>query len=405
MTRHSRRRASLGIGVAAVSAVLLAACGAPGSQGAAQDDALVPKKPAKPVAITVLDGAGDLVSSQATLQEFAKAHPDLISSISFQSAAAPDVAGKVKAQQTAGAVDISLVLGGPDVLGAAQAQDLLVRQLPQFDKDLGGLDTVQDAGMKQFQDLADGLGVLNRYNPSGPLLAYLPSTVPDVPTTPQELLAWAKAHPGKFSYAQPANSGPGRTFMMSLPYMLGDTDPSDPAHGWDKTWKYLSDLGQYVSSYPSSTTILNQQFGAGQLELVPTIISFDMNNRQNGTWPSDEKVALFQKQAWVSDGHFMMIPKGVSPEVLYVDLQLEKDLIGEKAQAATLGNGTLTTANKNVTTANASPDARKLIEQFGRPDFYPKAFTTGTTHVPLTPARLQDAFDLWQRNIGSKVGG
>ena len=64
------------------------------------------------------------------------------------------------------------------------------------------------------------------------------------PTTPEELLDWAKAHPGKFQYARPANSGPGRTFLMGLPYLLGDTDPKDPVNGWDKTWAYLKELEQ-----------------------------------------------------------------------------------------------------------------------------------------------------------------
>ena len=54
------------------------------------------------------------------------------------------------------------------------------------------------------------------------------------PTTPQELLAWCKANPNKLIYARPANSGPGRTFVMGLPYLLGDKDPKDPA-SWDKT--------------------------------------------------------------------------------------------------------------------------------------------------------------------------
>ena len=40
-------------------------------------------------------------------------------------------------------------------------------------------------------------------------------------------------------YARPANSGPGRTLLMGLPYILGDKDPTDPVKGWDKTWAYL----------------------------------------------------------------------------------------------------------------------------------------------------------------------
>ncbi|MDA4630788.1 hypothetical protein NZA98_06610, partial [Escherichia coli] len=61
----------------------------------------------------------------------------------------------------------------------------------------------------------------------------MPDRVKKVPTTVEELLAWAKENPNKFLYARPANSGPGRTFLMGLPYLLGDSNPHDPVKGWD----------------------------------------------------------------------------------------------------------------------------------------------------------------------------
>ena len=57
-----------------------------------------------------------------------------------------------------------------------------------------------------------------------------------------------KQNPKKFIYARPANSGPGRTFLMGLPYLLGDTDPKDPIKGWDKTWSYLKELTRRSST-------------------------------------------------------------------------------------------------------------------------------------------------------------
>ena len=53
-----------------------------------------------------------------------------------------------------------------------------------------------------------------------------------------------RRNPNRFMYARPANSGPGRTFLMGLPYMLGDSDPKDPMNGWDKTWAYLEGARQ-----------------------------------------------------------------------------------------------------------------------------------------------------------------
>ena len=52
--------------------------------------------------------------------------------------------------------------------------------------------------------------------------------VPESVRTLKDFLAWAKANPKRFMYARPTNSGPGRTFMMGLPYILGDKDPRAP---------------------------------------------------------------------------------------------------------------------------------------------------------------------------------
>ncbi|HYH29452.1 MAG TPA: extracellular solute-binding protein [Pseudonocardia sp.] len=402
MIRRGARAA--GVGLVAATVLALTACGAPGAQSDAEAEDITPVAPSSPIALTLLDGAGNVTVNRPIYDGFAAAHPELVSSIDYQSAPAPDVAGKIRAQQLAGEMNIAVVIGGTDVLGAAQTEDLMLRLLPDFAASLPDLSQVQDQGSADMQALADGIGIVNRYNPAGPLLAHAPDMA-DVPATPEELLAWAREHPGGFTYAQPPNSGPGRTFMMSLPYMLGDSDPSDPENGWDKTWAYLRELGQHIESYPPSSTIMNQQFGSGQLQLIPTILSMDINSRREGTWAPDTQVSLFDDQHWVTDAHYMMVPKGVSPEQLYVALELFEWTLQPDQQALTYATGSLITANKNVTPADASPEGRALLQEWGRPDFYPQALATGQTHTPLTPENQVKAFEIWQREVGSHVGG
>ena len=382
----------------------LAGCGALGAQNAGEQEDITPVEPSAPIALTLLDGAGNVTVNRAIYDNFAAAHPELVSSIDYQSAPAPDVAGKVRAQQLAGQVDISVVIGGTDVMGAAQTEGLMLPLLPGHASNLPDLSQVFDDSGAELQDMAGGIGVVNRYNPAGPLLANHPDQVADPPSTPEELLAWAREHSGQFTYAQPANSGPGRTFLMSLPYMLGDSDPSDPENGWAKTWAYLRELGQYISSYPPSSTIMNQQFGSGQLQLIPTIVSMDINSRRDGTWAPTTQVAMFGDQHWITDAHYMMVPKGVSPESLYVALELIKWTLQPDQQALTFATGSLTTANKNVTPADAPPDGQAMLQQWGRPDFYQQALASGQTHAPLTPEKQVRAFDIWQREVGSHVG-
>ncbi|MEV8230239.1 extracellular solute-binding protein [Streptomyces sp. NPDC079167] len=406
-TRLGRLAPSLvGVTITALAAASLTACGAPGSESSSSKPT-EPKKPSKPITLTVLDGSGDLAGGgKEAIDAFVKANPDLVSGVTYQTAASTDVAGKIKAQQSGGDVDISLVLGGPDVLGAAQQQKLLIKQLPDQSKAFD-LAAIQDEPRKAQQDSAGGYGILVNYDTNGPFIDYNASEVTEskAPTTPDELLAWAKSHKGKFSYAQPAASGSGRAFIQALPYMLGDKDPSDPGKGWDKTWKYLEELGRYVSSYPASSTLLAQQFGAGQLDVIPTIIAHDVSNRKSGTWPEDTGIALFDKQNWISDGHFALVPKGISPETYYVVLELQSYMLQREAQQKRLTTGVLTTANKNVTTDNSGATVKTFVGKWGRPDFYAKALNTGEVRLPLTPEKMQEAFDLWQRNVGSKVGG
>lgn len=410
--RRGRTRGRTGtITVPAVLAVLAVAvtagCGTPGKAVSNATPAAA-QKPARPVALTVLDGGGDLAGGgRQAIEAFVKANPDLVSSVTYQTAASADVAGKLRAQAGGGTMDISVVLGGPDVFGALDQAHLLVSQLPADARYLPDLSTVQDAPRAALQQTAGGEGVLVNYDLNGPLVAYNPSQVAagSVPTTPDAILAWAKAHPGKFTYAQPAASGSGRAFLQALPYLLGDSDPTDPVHGWTKTWAYLQQLGKYVSSYPASSSILAQQFAAGQISVLPTIIAHDVMNRKAQTWPQTTGIALFQSQNWISDGHFAMIPKGVSPQTLYVDLKLESYMVSAPAQQIRLTSGVLTSANKDVTLTDSGPAVTAFAQQWGRPDFYPRAVTTGATHLALTPANMQQAFTLWERNVGAKVGG
>jgi putative spermidine/putrescine transport system substrate-binding protein len=407
-----RIKAIRGLAVVAslgAAALVLSACGAPGApqtQPSGSAAIVKPVKPTSPINLDILDASGDLLGTKPVFEAFKKANPDLVGSISYETAAATDVTGKLKAQSLGGSVSVTMVLGGTGVVGPAVQQNLLIKQYPDYQKYLPDLSTVFDKPRMELQDLSGGYGLMNRWGPSGPFIQYNPHVVKDVPDTPAALLAWAKAHPKRFTYAQPPNSGSAWIFLQGLPYLLHDKDPSDPVNGWAKTWAYLQELNKYTAPYPSSSTIIGQQFGAGQLDLMPQIVGIDIVSRQNGTIPPDSGIASFKNQVLLGDGHFWLIPKGVSPQTLYVDLALERFMMTDKQQAATLSAaaGELTTANKKVTTKDASSAAQAGIQQYGRPDFYPKAFSTGKTVATLSASELQKAFDIWNEKIGGAAG-
>jgi putative spermidine/putrescine transport system substrate-binding protein len=163
--------------------------------------------------------------------------------------------------------------------------------------------------------------------------------VKQAPTTPQELLAWCKANPNRLIYARPSNSGPGRTFIMGLPFILGDKNPKDLVNGWDKTWAYLKDLNSCIEYYPSGTTAVMKELGEGSRDMTVTMTGWDLNPRILGIVPKDFKVTPFKGMTWVKDAHYMVIPKGVPPEKIAVVLDLMAFLLTPEAQAYTYDKG------------------------------------------------------------------
>jgi len=362
----------------------------------------VPDKPKNAVTLNILDIAGNLALTKGMIQDFVKANPDIVKDVTYSKAPAPSMSGKLQAQQAAGQVQTNLVLTGTDGLSAGIKNNLFVKVLPDFASRFPGLmDNYQEPAAAMAQ-LAQGQAVEVVYYPSGPLIEYNPKKVSNAPTTPAELLTWAKAHKGRFQYADPANSGPGRTFLMGLPYLLADKDPSDPDKGWDKTWAYLKELGKYVKTYGSGTTETMKNLGAGSVDMVASTTGWDINPRVLGTVPNTVKVGVLQPMTWVTDAQYVAIPKGVSKDVLAADLALIKYMLQPKEQAIAYDDGYFYPgpAVKNVTIDMAPKKSQDTIAKFGRPEYdgwiaqYPKK-------TPLPAEKQVFAFDKWNKTIGS----
>ncbi|MFL4993803.1 MAG: ABC transporter substrate-binding protein [Microvirga sp.] len=358
--------------------------------------------PTSPVSLNVIDVAGNLALTQKAIENYRKAKPNLVSRISFTKATAPELAGKIKAQQDAGRVDIDLVLTGTDGLSAGIEQKLWVDLIPGQANSLPKLDDIYLPPAAKMQGLAKGQGVVVTYYPSGPLLEYMPDKVKNVPTTAEELLAYTKANPGRFLYARPANSGPGRTFIMGLPYILGDSNPQDPAKGWDKTWAFLKELGQNVEYYPSGTGAVMKELGEGSRDMTVSTTGWDINPRVLGVVPKEAKVAALKGFHWVADAHYMCVPKGLANEKLAVLLDLMSFLLTKEQQAYAYDEGYFYPgpAVKGVTLDMAPPESQAAIKEFGRPE-YEQLIASAPLEVPLDPDLMVQAFRRWDEEIGA----
>lgn len=395
--------------IAAIFALTLAGCTAPDageantpdSAAPSGDSNAVPEKPSAPVTLNILDVAGNEKLTGPMVDAFVEANPDIISSVSWESAGSPDLVGTVKPQVDSGNLSVDLVMTGNDGLSAGIDQDLWVPIVDDYGDRLSNQENYIEPAA-EMQELAGGYGVVTTYYPSGPLLQYDPKVVTDVPSTPEELMVWAKANPGKFGYARPANSGPGRTFLMGLPYILGDSDPKDPEKGWDKTWAYLKDIGTTIDNYPTGTGQVITNMADGTWSLIPTTTGWDIEPRATGKEPADIEAAPFDDFTWVTDAHYAVVPKGQSADKMSAILLLLQDILTPETNAMAFDSGYFYPGPsiEGATLEMAPQESQDLLKEFGR-DWYDDLIEEMPKATPLEPAQLVKAFDIWDREVGS----
>ena len=389
----------------AVAALVLTGCTAPNSGAAPATPAAnasdVPDKPSAPVTLNILDVAGNQKLTGPMVDAFVAANPDVISAVTWESAGAPDLVGSIKPQVDSGSLSIDMVMTGTDGLSAGIGQNLWVPLVTDFGDRLSNQeDYIEPAA--NMQKLAEGFGVVTTYYPSGPLLQYDPDVVTDVPTTPEEVLAWAEANPGKFGYARPANSGPGRTFLQGLPYILGDSDPTDPVDGWDKTWAYLKELGLTINNYPTGTGQVITNMADGTWSMIPTTTGWDIEPRATAKMPASIEAAPFDDFTWVTDAHYAVVPQGQTADKMSAILLLLQDILTPETNAMAYDSGYFYPgpAIEGATLDKAPQASQDVIAEFGR-DWYDDLIEEMPKAAPLEPAALVQAFDIWDREVGS----
>ena len=356
---------------------------------------------ADPVTLNIVDVAGDLQLTQKGFEAFKAKYPNLVANITYTNAPAPQLPGKIKAMQGAGRSDIDLVLTGTDALAAGIEQNLWTKLLPDNAAQFPGVLDKYAPGPRKMQELAQGFSLEVAYMPAGPLLEYNPAKVSDPPKTPEQLLQWCKAHPDKLIYARPANSGPGRTFLMGLPYVLGDKNPQDPINGWDKTWAFLKQLNECIPYYPGGTSAVMKELGEGTRDM--TVTGWDINPRALGIVPAEFRVQAFDNMTWVNDAHFMVIPKGVPKEKLDVLYKLMNFMLEPAQQALTYDDGYFYPgpAIKGVTEAQAPAHSQEVLKKYGRPE-YAKLLAERPHALPLNAAAMVAAFKKWDTEVGAQ---
>jgi putative spermidine/putrescine transport system substrate-binding protein len=357
----------------------------------------------KPVKMSIIDVAGNLQLSKSALEAFKAANPKLVSDIEYIKATAPELTAKIKAQQMAKNLDTTLVLTGYDGLASGVEQKVWEKLMPNYKDFFPTLEKDYLPGAKKAYDLFQGYGIVHVYCPGGPMFTYNPEKVKTVPKTPADLLAWAKANPGKFMYARPANSGPGRAFLQGLPYIFGDKNPRDPKT-WDKTWAFLKELDQYVDYYPSGTSITFKELAEGTRWMLASHLGWDMNQRILATIPANFQGFMLDKTTWVTDANFLAIPKGLDNDRKNVTLALAAWMMKPDQQAVTYDSGYFYPgpAIKGVPLSMAPKDSQDKVKPAIR-DSYEKAIKDLPSATQLDAKPLVEAMDMWDKLVGAKI--
>lgn len=140
------------------------------------------------------------------------------------------------------------------------------------------------------------------YRASSVLLAYTPQ-VSDPPKTLDELLAWIKAHPGKFAYNPPKSGGSGAAFVTTVldKYVPAATREQmttgyhkDLESYWDQGWATLAGLNPYVYQkgvYPNGNNGTLALLQSGQIWMAPVWSDQFLSGRESGLVPKNAKAA------------------------------------------------------------------------------------------------------------------
>lgn len=159
------------------------------------------------------------------------------------------------------------------------------------------------------------------YRASTVLLAYNSKNVKTPPKSLAELLAWAKANPGKFTYNAPSGGGSGYSFVQTVidSYLTKkeiDTLVKAPNKAlqvkWAKGWETLRSLNKVTygqnGTYPVNNQATLDLLSKGLVDMGPVWSDQIASALKAGTMPKDVKVTTISNPSFTGGPAFLGIP-------------------------------------------------------------------------------------------------
>lgn len=290
-----------------VSALALSGCGAGAPNGtSAQGDGK---------SLTVYVG-GDVniraLYQDALIPGFEKANPGATVKLVFSEHGANDTATLAAlgaSQKTNKAPAMDLLESG---VTPSAAQGGLLEKVTA--KDIPNLSLVDPQLLTPVNDSA------TPYRGSSVVLAYDSSKVPTPPKTIDELLAWIKANPGKFTYNSPNTGGSGQAFVQTV--VSKNMDPAAAQNltkTYDKTLESQWTTGLnilkglkpsiYQGVYPNGNQEVLNLLSKGQIYMAPVWSDMALSAMKSGLFGPQIKLAQLSNPPFTGGATYLGLPK------------------------------------------------------------------------------------------------
>lgn len=284
------------VGILAISGSVLVGCSAGSSSAGAKEDD-------KTVTIWASGSDNVRVQFEKQIEQFNKSNEEgYVAELQFITAGtgAQGIVDRIAAAKKAGQTntDYDLVeLGGDEVMRYLElcGEDVFVE-----------LDQSKIPNMENLQIPATFReDLVLPYRGTTVVLAYNSETVPNPPTTAEELYQWIKDNPGRFAYNTPSSGGAGSSFVTTAVYnfleeeALTSTDEKYVAQ-WEQGFNLLTELHPYL--YKSSGKVVYPNKNQGTLDLlankevdiIPAWADMAITQYREGVLPSTIKIAQIE---------------------------------------------------------------------------------------------------------------